>query len=122
MTTTAAVPGEARRHALLILALCVPLFLAGLGSRDLDLKGEPREAVTAWEMIHSGELVLPRLNGTALPEKPLLFPWMVAGSTLLLGERSEWAVRLPSALAAIGTAFVVWARSEEHTSELQSQR
>jgi 4-amino-4-deoxy-L-arabinose transferase-like glycosyltransferase len=100
---------SAARDAAAVLLLCVPLFLVGLGVADLDLKGEPREAVTAWEAIHSGDWLLPRLNGEALPEKPPLFPWLVALSTLLFGERSEWAVRLPSALAAMGAALAVWA-------------
>jgi hypothetical protein len=100
---------DARLHAALLLLLCLPLFFAGLGGYDLDLKGEPREAITAWEMIHSGDWLLPRLNGEALPEKPLGFPWLVAASTLLFGERSEWAVRLPAALSAAGATLVVWA-------------
>ena len=98
-----------RRSALLLLALCVPLFLIGLGHYDLDSKAEPREGLTAWEMIHSGDWMLPSLNGEQLPEKPLMFPWLVALLTLAIGEASEWATRLPAALSAIATVLVVLA-------------
>ncbi len=113
MPQEAQAPADCRRparlHAAALLLLCVPLFFAGLGASDLDLKGEPREGITAWEMIHSGDWLLPRLNGEALPEKPLGFPWLVAFSTLLIGERSEWALRLPAALSAVGATLATWA-------------
>jgi 4-amino-4-deoxy-L-arabinose transferase-like glycosyltransferase len=98
-----------RAQAAAVLLLCVPLFFAGLGACDLDLKGEPREAITAWEMVHRGDWLLPRVNGEALPQKPLLFPWMVAAATLVLGEGIEWVVRLPAALSAAAAALVVLA-------------
>ncbi len=99
----------ARLHAAALLLLCVPLFFAGLGGYDLDLKGESREGLTAWEMIHGGDWLLPRVNGEAFLQKPPLFPWMVAVSTLLLGERNEWAVRLPAALSAAAAVLAAWA-------------
>jgi 4-amino-4-deoxy-L-arabinose transferase-like glycosyltransferase len=93
---------------LLLAALCVPLYFVATGCHDLDMKGEPREAITAWETIHGPDWLLPVLNGERLPEKPILFPWLVALSMRVFGETSEWAVRLPSALMATGLVFVVF--------------
>ncbi len=102
----AAAPNSTRRDVALLVALCVPLLLVGLGAYDLDLRGEPREGVTAHETIHSNFL-LPLLNGERLPEKPLMFPWLVSFAMRVFGETSEWAARLPSALAAVGVVLVV---------------
>ncbi len=94
---------------LAVLLLAVAMFFIGLDAYDLDTKGEPREGVTAWEMIHTGDWTLPRLNGELLPEKPPVFPWLVALSTLALGEGGDLAPRLPSAIVACGLVLVVYA-------------
>jgi len=94
-----------RRDVAWLLLLCVPLFFVGLGSYDLDLRGEPREGITAWETIHSNFL-LPLLNGERLPEKPLMFPWLMSVPLRLFGETSEWAARLVSALMGVGLVLV----------------
>lgn len=97
------------RALLALVALSAALFFVGLSAYDLDTKAEPREGVTAWEMIHSGDWLLPRLNGQDLPEKPLVFPWLVAGSMLALGEGGELAPRLPSALMGCLLVLIVHA-------------
>jgi 4-amino-4-deoxy-L-arabinose transferase-like glycosyltransferase len=103
---TSAAGTDARRHALILVLLCVPLFFVGLGCYDLDMRGEPREGITAWETIHS-DFLLPRLNGDRLPEKPLMFPWLASLSMRAFGETSEWALRLPSAVLGVGLVLVV---------------
>jgi 4-amino-4-deoxy-L-arabinose transferase-like glycosyltransferase len=101
--------GVLERHAILwLVVLCVPLFFVALAAYDLDSKGEPREGLTAWATIHQ-DFLLPVLNGERLPEKPLLFPWIVSLSMRVFGETSEWALRLPSALMATGLVLVVHA-------------
>jgi 4-amino-4-deoxy-L-arabinose transferase-like glycosyltransferase len=95
-------------RVLALLLVTGALFFVGLSSYDLDTKGEPREGFTAWEIIHTGDWALPRLNGEAIPEKPLVFPWLVALSTLALGEGGELAPRLPSALMGVGLVLVVY--------------
>jgi 4-amino-4-deoxy-L-arabinose transferase-like glycosyltransferase len=100
--------GENRRSIVLLVVLCVPLFLVGLGHYDLDLKAEPREGVTAWEALHSGDFLLPHLNGELLPEKPLVFPWLVSGSLLVFGEGNNFAVRFPSTIAATAVVLLVF--------------
>jgi 4-amino-4-deoxy-L-arabinose transferase-like glycosyltransferase len=104
-------------RVLALIALCFPLFFVGLDAYDLDTKGEPREAFTAWEMLHSGEWALPKLNGETLPEKPLVFPWLVALSTSFLGEGGNVAPRLPSAILATGLVLVVFALGKKLQGE-----
>jgi len=52
------------------------------------------------EMLHSGSWFVPLLDGQPFIDKPVLFHWLQGVSMVLLGE-TEFAGRLPSALAAI---------------------
>ncbi|MBI5369205.1 MAG: glycosyltransferase family 39 protein, partial [Planctomycetes bacterium] len=92
-----------------LAALCALLYLTGLSGQPMDNRGEPREGVLAQEILRSGDWLLPRPNGTRWPEKPLLFPWLCALSSLALGgDVTEFAIRLPSALMATLGVFVVY--------------
>lgn len=97
-----------RQHPkLVLLAICSLLFLPGLGGRDLWNPDEPRYAEVAREMLASGNLLVPHLNGEIYGHKPPLMFWAVALSSLIVGRLDELAVRLPSALAAIGSVLLV---------------
>src|SRR5512146_193429 len=78
------------------------LFLVNLGGYPFYTKGEPREAVTVFNMLHGGGFILPLRAGVELPSKPLLMHWLAALISALAGGVSEWTVRMPSALFAIG--------------------
>ncbi|MBI1848759.1 MAG: glycosyltransferase family 39 protein [Planctomycetes bacterium] len=99
---------EDRKPIAALLALSFVLFFVGIAHYDLDLKAEPREGITAWETIHGDHWYLPKLNGELLPEKPLVFPWLVAGSCALFGEGSTFSARLPSAVMATLLVLVVF--------------
>ena len=75
------------------------LFFYGLDAVGLLGPDEPRYAQVAREMLRSGDYITPRLNGQPWLEKPPLYYWLAAVSFRLLGV-TEWAARLPSALAA----------------------
>jgi len=100
-------PGEPRAGGrgwvafLLVAALGLAVFGIGLGSIPLIEKDEPRYAVTAREMLESGDYLVPRMNGEIRLAKPPLFYWLVAGSFRVFGV-NEFAARLPSALAGLG--------------------
>src|SRR3954469_2587339 len=87
------------------------LFLVtALGSYPLQLWDESRVAVNALEMFLSGPTLVttygfaPDLWNT----KPPLLVWLMTGSMTLFGP-SEWAVRVPSAVAAAATlAVTMW--------------
>lgn len=62
-------------------------------------------AQPAREMLETGDWIIPRMLGIPDTHKPPLTSWLIAIAIQLFGT-SEWAVRLPSVLAALATA--VW--------------
>jgi len=91
--------GINRKYSLAIIVLGLLIFFFNLGERDLLDPDETRYAVVAREMRETGQWILPHLNGAIYAEKPPLFFWLVNLSVSFLGEDSELANRLPSALA-----------------------
>ena len=97
------------RHAWPILLICgVALYLVNLGGYPLYTKGEPREAVTVFDIVHGGGVILPRRAGVEIPSKPLLMHWMAALVSFFAGGVNEFAVRLPSAGLAIAGVIVCY--------------
>jgi 4-amino-4-deoxy-L-arabinose transferase-like glycosyltransferase len=90
--------------ALLVIAWAVA-YLPNLGTRPLRLE-EGRRATPAREMLASGDFVRPTLYGDTYLNKPPLYYWLVAAVGSVLGGVTPLAVRLPSALAALGCALV----------------
>ena len=84
------------------------IFLSNLGGRDLWDPDETRYAVVAREMRETGNWILPHLNGAIYTEKPPLFFWLINLSAFFLGEDSELANRLPSALAGLLTVLLTY--------------
>jgi 4-amino-4-deoxy-L-arabinose transferase-like glycosyltransferase len=92
------------------LATLICLF-GHLGAIGLLGPDEPRYAWIARAMAQTGDWVTPRLYDSPWFEKPILYYWAAAiGFRLHLP--SEWAARLPSALAALvaamGIAWLGW--------------
>ena len=96
---------DRRGFAAALVAVWALAYLPGLGARDLRHE-EGRRATPAREMLASGRYVCPTLYGDPYLNKPPLYPWLVAATGAVLGEVTPLAVRLPSALAALGTALV----------------
>ena len=86
----------------LLLVFSALIFGVNLGGYPLYTKGEPREAVTVLAITSGGGVILPMRAGVELPSKPLLMHWIAALLSMLGGGISEWSIRLPSALFAIG--------------------
>lgn len=99
-----------RGFALLILLglVCLPLFL-NLGQLPIQLWDESRLAVNALEMAEGGDWLVTRFAGS--PDlwntKPPLMIWLQALGMQLLGP-TEWAVRLPSAVAGLLTCILLF--------------
>jgi 4-amino-4-deoxy-L-arabinose transferase-like glycosyltransferase len=87
--------------------LSAVLALSGLGARPLISPAEARYALVAREMLESGNWIQPHFNHARYYEKPPLTYWCVATAFRLFGF-TEFASRLPSALAYIGTVLVTF--------------
>ena len=83
-------------------------FFAELGSTSLVENAEPLFAQASREMLDTGDWITPRIHGTPRFDKPALMYWLIASAYSKFGV-TEWAVRLPSAVAGCATVFAVFA-------------
>ncbi|MBD2090304.1 glycosyltransferase family 39 protein [Microcoleus sp. FACHB-1515] len=88
-----------------VLLLCAIAFGYHLGSIGLVDETEPLFAEAARQMVKTGDWITPYYNGHTRFDKPPLVYWLMAIGYRAIGV-NEWAVRLPSALAA--TALTVF--------------
>ena len=104
-------PAEAKTYKrLLILTILIALviFFYSLGDIALMSFNEARRALPEREMFETGNWLLPHLNGELYITKPPLLYWLVVSIAHVFGSVNEWVVRLPSALAASATAYMVY--------------
>jgi 4-amino-4-deoxy-L-arabinose transferase-like glycosyltransferase len=87
------------------VVVLVSLF-ASLGAIGLVGPDEPRYAWIARAMAETGDWVTPRLWGVPWFEKPVLYYW-AAAIGFWMHLPSEWATRLPSAIAALAAAKAI---------------
>jgi 4-amino-4-deoxy-L-arabinose transferase-like glycosyltransferase len=102
-----------RIAVLLLLALCGVLFYFGLGAGEL-YQTEGLRALLAAELLRGGNWAVPTLYGQPLLTKP---PGMYAAIALAswpAGRVTAVTARLPSALAATATVFLVFACFGRH--------
>jgi len=90
----------------ILLALGLLFFLPKLGMPLLD-PDEGLYAEIPLEMVTSGDWIIPHVNGLPYLEKPPLYFWLTALTFEVFGP-SEWATRLWSAIAALGTVLLTW--------------
>ena len=90
-------------------ALAALLFLPGLGTRDFWAPDEPRLGMVTEEMRsmrHGPEgLLLLHLSGEPYTQKPPLYHWLATLASVPAERVSEWAARIPSALAGVAVVF-----------------
>src|SRR5881409_2011113 len=94
------------QQLVILLALSLLFFLPKLGMPFLD-PDEGLYASIPHEMLSDGDWTIPHLNGVPYLEKPPLYFWLTALAFRVIGP-SEWATRLPSALASLGTVVLTW--------------
>lgn len=87
------------RSALPVILVAAIWLAATAGIRPLMLPDEGRYVGIAWEMLASGDWLVPRLDGLPFFHKPPLFYWLTALSLNLFGA-NELAARAASLLAA----------------------
>ncbi|MGH7927984.1 MAG: ArnT family glycosyltransferase, partial [Candidatus Binatia bacterium] len=98
----------AERGAAAFLGLvCLAILFANLGGAEFFEPDEGRNAEKAREILLLNDWVTPHHNFLPTLDKPMGFFWPVALSFKFFGF-SEWAARLPSALAALGCLLLVY--------------
>jgi 4-amino-4-deoxy-L-arabinose transferase-like glycosyltransferase len=94
-------PALAGMSILWLLLIGWLAFFWNLGSTGLIDETEPLFAEAARQMTLTGDWITPFFDGQTRFDKPPLIYWLMAIAYLTLGV-NEWAVRLPSAIAAMG--------------------
>jgi 4-amino-4-deoxy-L-arabinose transferase-like glycosyltransferase len=98
------------RNIVLLIFLCFMIFYWHLGLLPFYTRGENREGLVIWEMVRTGDWILPPINGDYIPFKPPLFHWIGALAAEITGRVDEFTVRFPSALlATIGVLLTYFA-------------
>ncbi len=88
-------------HAFLLFATALP-YCINLGKSSIWDANEAFYAETPREMLVTGDYMAPQFNFQPRTQKPPLTYWIILIAYKLFGV-GEFGVRLPSALAAIGT-------------------
>ncbi|HNR98850.1 MAG TPA: glycosyltransferase family 39 protein [Planctomycetota bacterium] len=103
------------RSAALVLALCAVLFVPGFFVRGLWSPDEPRYAAVAWQMAHSGEFLIPKINDEYYNQKPPLFFYLAAAGHLLVPAAGGRIVEA-AALAAFALLLAAFFDPRERTA------
>ena len=91
-----------------LLVLCTILFFWHLDAYSLFNETEAKQAEIARQIWVRQDWLTPYYNGEAYFDKPILLHWLMALAIPLVGV-NEWAVRLPSAIAATALILTTWA-------------
>ena len=109
MTTSLASAGvtQARRELILFMLFAFVLIGAGIGLRDPWPADEPRFALSAKQMVASGNWLIPHRGSELYSDKPPAFMAMQAAAYSVL---RSWRIAflLPSLLASLATLLLVY--------------
>lgn len=92
--------------ALLVLASCA-VFLE-LGRMDVYMDNEGQRVAPPYEMLVSGDYVIPTLNGEVYLAKPPLLYWMTAAVYQATGVVNEWTGRVVTATFAVALVIILY--------------
>lgn len=91
-------------------------FIWNLGSVGLIDETEPLFAEASRQMLITGDWITPFFDGQTRFDKPALIYWFQAIAYKIMGV-NEWAVRIPSALAAISVTVMAFYVVKWHLTE-----
>jgi 4-amino-4-deoxy-L-arabinose transferase-like glycosyltransferase len=101
----------------IVCLLCIPAFFINLGNFPF-IEDEGIRAVVAYEMLHNGNYIVPRINGEAYYNKPPLYNWLLALSYSIFGAANEWTSRIPTVLLLFGFTYSIYRVIKRHTGHL----
>jgi 4-amino-4-deoxy-L-arabinose transferase-like glycosyltransferase len=101
-------PSKTARSTLWIAAAAVALVTTDLGGRILATNDEARFALLAQDILGRGDWLRPMVNGTPYFNKPPFQAWLIALASWPAGSVTQLTAVLPSALATVATALMVW--------------
>ena len=99
--------------ALALAGAALPLTLVDLGRRVIATNDEARFPLLAADVLARGAWLQPQLAGEPYLLKPPLTAWLIALASWPAGHVTALTATIPTALAAIALAFVVWALGRE---------
>ena len=82
---------------LIILFFGVILYLVSAIHMPMTEMDEARFSSATYNMVTSGDYIVPSFNGEPRYQKPILYYWFQAASINTFGK-TEWAARIPSAI------------------------
>jgi len=97
-----------RATAIAFGVFAIVFFSLNIGGYDLWAPDEPRYAQVAREMLETGNWFTPYVNGEPYMEKPPVFFWSIAATSLPIGDVSAITARMPSVLAAALTVMLTY--------------
>ena len=101
----------------LLVAMVLGIFATRL--TDLSIRGEEsRRGRIAWEMVDTGDYLVPRVQGKPRLSRPPVHYWSIAAAGIAWGAVDPVAVRLPSLLATLLTVLLVYGYSRTFLSRL----
>ncbi len=107
MTTTNKSRPKPRSLAIIVLAWLI-LQLAGIFSPPLLDDVDSVYIEVAREMLHRHDYITPYIDGIRFFDKPPLMYWLASTSMAIFGE-SDWAARLPLAIAILALFLAIYA-------------
>ena len=97
-----------RKYWLLLFAAAAALLFAGNGSLLITDSVESNYALTAKEMVLSGDWLSPQIYGHYWYDKPIFFYWLTALAYKMFGF-TEFASRFfPALFGLAGLALAAW--------------
>ncbi|MDR1962265.1 MAG: glycosyltransferase family 39 protein [Planctomycetaceae bacterium] len=94
-------------EVLLLILLGLIIFLPRL--QELPYKGEePRRVICAQELLFSGNLFVPTIQGELFLSRPPFQNWVIAVTGTMLGNFGHLSGRLPSVFSVIATALLIY--------------
>jgi 4-amino-4-deoxy-L-arabinose transferase-like glycosyltransferase len=94
-------------HPVWLFALFALWLGATIGLRPLFVPDEGRYVGVALSMLHTGDWLVPKLDGLPFFHKPPLFYWITATSLAVFGTH-EWAARAAPFLAGMASAITLF--------------